>query len=147
MSESAISVVQPVFIDLSADPFIPRAWSVAEHIPGGMIDWSREEPQLYIDEEQKGRVVHGEILLERIRPFGPYNANLLDFFLRDGNRRFIPQEWVGKTVFFWGTKYLNHEKKSVVRYLYWDTRGVPCAGHLRIERGCGCSDFAVVSSI
>jgi hypothetical protein len=134
----------PAFVDLSADPFLPEGWSIKNHLRGEKIDWRLEKSRLHIEPCQRGgHSVHGDVLCIRIRPLLPYNANLLDFLLKEKNHHLIPREWPGKTILFWGTVYLDCEKRPRVRYLYW-ARGVPKAGSLVFIRGFDQHDYAVV---
>ncbi len=110
-------------VDLSSAPFIPDGWSVEEHQKGGQFVWDPTKVRLHLDEGQTDRrYVEGHKLRKLISKKNPYNANLLDFLLKNGNQHLIPEEWKGKAVFFWGTIYRNSDGNLYVRYLYWRSR-------------------------
>ncbi len=107
-------------VDLSATPFIPDGWSVEEHQKGGQFVWDPTKVRLHLDEGQTDRrYVEGHKLRKLISKKNPYNANLLDFLLKNGNQHLIPEEWKGKAVFFWGTIYRGSGGDLCVRYLDW----------------------------
>ena len=107
-------------VDLDSAPFIPDGFTVEEHQKGGIIEWDRTKVRLHLDDGQKnGNVIVGNKLRKIIAKLSPYNANLLDFFLKKENQHLIPEEWKGKVVFFWGTIYRDAGGNLCVRYLYW----------------------------
>ncbi|MFA5359025.1 MAG: hypothetical protein WC310_04390 [Patescibacteria group bacterium] len=105
-------------VDLDIDPFVPDYWEVVEHIKGGQFTFDPTKVVLYLDEVQKeAGVIVGNQLREKIKDRSAYNANLLDFYLK--NPHLIPKEWKGKTVFFWGTIYRDSDGDLCVRFLKW----------------------------
>ena len=93
-------------IDLDADPFLPTGLlEVVEHIKGGQFTFDPAKVVLYLDEAQKGGgVIGGNQLREKLRGRPVYNANLLDFYLK--NSHLIPEDWKDEMGgFFWGTIY------------------------------------------
>lgn len=109
-------------INCDADPFVPSGWSVREHQKGGSFKWNPTEVQLYLYESQrKGGVINGNELRKKLADKPVLNANVLDYLL--AHPHFIPEEWKGKAVFFWGTIHRDARGNLCVRYLYWDDGG------------------------
>jgi hypothetical protein len=107
-------------VDLDADPMIPDGWEKEEHTKGGQFEFDPKQIALYLDEQQQaGGVILGNNLRKKLEGKGVYNANLLDFYL--ANPQLIPEEWKGKSVFFWGTIYRRSRGVLCVRYLYWSS--------------------------
>jgi hypothetical protein len=103
-------------IDLNADPFVPIGWQVEEHQKGEMFKWDASKVSLYLSEPQeKGEWIEGHNLREKLAGKPVYNANLLDYLLK--NPHFIPKHWKGKYVYFWGTIYRYSSDGRGVRYL------------------------------
>ena len=108
-------------VDLDSVPYVPDGWSVEEHQKGGVIEWDVAKVMLHLDEGQKdGKVIEGHKLRKKLAKLSPYNANMLDFLLKEENQHLIPEEWKGKVVFFWGTIYRHSDGSLYVRYLYWN---------------------------
>ena len=106
-------------IDLDADPFIPEGWEIEEHIKGGQFEWNPVRVARYLSEQQQGgKAIQGHKLREELKGKPVYNVNLLDWYLK--NSQFIPAEWKGKWVFFWGTIYRASDDGLCVRCLGWD---------------------------
>ncbi len=106
-------------VDCDAKPFVPEEWKVVKHIKGGKFEFDPKKVVLYLDEKQrKGRVFVGSGLRRKLKGLPVFNANLLDFYLSHPN--LIPEEWKGKTVFFWGTIYRHSDGLLCIRYLRWD---------------------------
>ncbi len=115
-------VVVKHLIDLDADPFVPDGWEVIEHIKGGQFVFDPAKVTLHLDEAQKNNgVIVGNELRLKLKDRQIYNANLLDFYLK--NPRLIPEEWKGKAVFFWGTIYRDSDGDLCVRCLVWSGCG------------------------
>lgn len=105
-------------IDLDADPYVPEKWTVVEHQKGGQLEWDQKKIALWLSENQKnGKAIKGHLLREELKGKPVFNANLLDYLL--AHPELIPEEWKGKTVFFWGTFYRDDDGGLCVRYLYW----------------------------
>jgi hypothetical protein len=105
-------------IDLDANPFVPSGWKVEEHQKGGQFEWNASQVALYLSKEQQGgKVIEGNKLREGLKRKRVYNANLLDYLLK--NPHLIPEGWKGKYVFFWGTVYRDSDGFLEVRCLYW----------------------------
>ena len=106
-------------VDLDADPMVPNDWTVEEHINGGQFEFDSKRVILHLDEgQQDGGVVVGNELRKKLEGKNVYNANLLDFLL--AHTDLIPEEWKGKTVFFWGTIYRRLDGYLYVRCLCWN---------------------------
>jgi hypothetical protein len=112
-------------IDCDADPFVPDGWKVEEHKKGGQFLWDAAKVELYLSKnQQKGRVIEGNKLRKELENDPMFNANLLDYLLK--NPHLIPEEWKkdekGNTryIFFWGTVYRDSGGYLDVRALYWD---------------------------
>ena len=115
--ESAIDGIEHV-VDLDADPFVPEGLTVEEHHKGGQFAWDAAKVELYLSNGQSGRkYIVGTKLREEMKGKNPFNANLLDYLLKNPN--IIPDEWKGKYVFFWGTTYRGRDGGLFVRCLCW----------------------------
>ena len=115
-----IRLIEYLVVDLDADPFVPNGYSVLEHKKGGQFKYSPTKVKLYLAEGQKsGKVMVGNELHKELENQPVYNANLLDFLYKKENQRYIPEEWKGKVVFFWGTIYRHSTGHLFVRCLYW----------------------------
>src|SRR5205807_6458708 len=103
-------------VDLDADPFIPKGWSVPEgcHQKGGIFTWGASKVSLYLSESQKeGKWTEGKELRKDLAGKPVFNANLLDYLLK--NPHLIPEEWNDQFVFFWGTIYRVSDDGLCVR--------------------------------
>lgn len=101
-------------IDCTADPFVPDDWELEEHNTElGQIDWDATEITLHY----KFQFVSGEDLLAELCDEPVLNANILDYLLE--HPEFIPEDWKGKRVCFWGTIYRDAKDFRTVRFLYW----------------------------
>ena len=108
-------------VDLDAKPYIPDGWKVEEHIKGGQFKYDSAKVVLYRADEQKKGTIQGNKLRKKLESKNPFNANLLDFLLK--NTHLIPDSWKGKFIFFWGTVYRCSDGALSVRFLYWDGGG------------------------
>lgn len=114
---AVISYHQPI-IDCDAAPFLPNGWSVEKHTKGGQFEWNPTRVKLYLAKSQKpGKFVEGNQLRKELEGQKVLNANVLDDLL--ANPTFIPEEWKGKAVFFWGTIYRSRAGLFVC-YLGWN---------------------------
>ncbi|MBI2175621.1 MAG: hypothetical protein HYU35_02730, partial [Parcubacteria group bacterium] len=69
-----------------------------------------------LDKEQMdGKWIEGDKLRNELANKPVLNANVLDHLL--ANPHLIPEEWKGKTVFFWGTIYRDQHDNLRVRCL------------------------------
>jgi len=111
-------------IDLSADPVIPRGWTVEEHRrPVGKENtyfvWDASKVKLHLDPSQKdGKTIEGNTLRTNLADQPVLNTNVLDYLI--ANPHLIPEDWKGKAIFFWGTIYRGSSGKLYVRFLYWN---------------------------
>ena len=123
MSES--NSVDQHMIDLDEDPYIPFHWKIEEHFQGRQFEWDSAKVVLYLSLYQQSRgTIEGNQLREELKGRLVYNANLLDYLLE--NPQFVPEEWKGKRVHFWGTIYRDGNDNLVVRFLDWhDNRWRP----------------------
>jgi len=113
-------IVRKHIIDCDADPFVPDGWSVEEHIKGGQFEWSAEQVELWLSEQQKGGSIVGNELRKLVKDKPAMNANVLDYLLKKENQHLIPESWKCKAVlFFWGTIYRSRRGDLYVRCLYW----------------------------
>lgn len=106
-------------VDLNARPFIPVGWQVEKHVKGGKFQFDQTKVKLYLENKQKTGTIGGHKLRELITKHKPFNANLLDWYLKPENQKFIPENWKSKVVFFWGTIYRVSGGSLYVRYLSW----------------------------
>ena len=104
-------------IDCDADPMVPDGWEVVEHRKVGQFEWDPAKVVLHLDEAQQGGAIVGNKLRGKLKGQPVLNANVLDYLL--AHPYFIPEEWKGKLVFFWGTIYRYAGGGLYVRCLYW----------------------------
>lgn len=112
--------ISKAVIDLEADPFIPEIWSVEEHQKGGVLEWDKDAQKeaLHLDTDQKnGKWIEGNKLREELKGKPVLNAVVLDYLL--SHPQIIPEQWKGKTVYFWGTVYRSQHGGLYVRSLFW----------------------------
>ncbi len=115
----AVISVSKHLIDLDADPFVPNDWKVEEHQKGCQFEWDAAKVSLYLSKKQQRGVTEGNKLREELKGQPVYNANLLDYLLK--NPHLIPEEWKSRHVFFWGTVYRGRDGSLYVRYLCWSS--------------------------
>lgn len=106
-------------INCDVDPFVPSGWKVVEHKKGGQMKWNmvKQTDALYLSKEQESGAIEGKKLRKEVESQPVLNANVIDYLL--ANQHLIPEEWKGKTVFFWGTIYCRSVGDLVVRFLHW----------------------------
>ncbi|NQU83642.1 MAG: hypothetical protein HQ536_02930 [Parcubacteria group bacterium] len=105
-------------IDCDANPFVYDNWKVEEHQKGGQFEWNPDDVRLHLSSNQQNyRCIDGYDLRKELSGQPTLNANALDYFLK--NPEFIPNEWKGKHIFFWGTIYRDSAGNLCVRYLGW----------------------------
>lgn len=114
-------------IDGDADPFVFDGWKVEEHKKTGQFVWDPAKVELCLSKNQKGgKVIEGNKLRKELENNPMWNANLLDYLLK--NPHLIPEEWKqdekGNTryIFFWGTIYRGSVDRLCVRCLCWVDR-------------------------
>jgi hypothetical protein len=109
-------------IDLDANPMVPDGWSVEEHQRGGSFKWNPAKVAPYLSKKQMGnKRIEGNKLRKELEGKFVFNACLLDYLL--AYPQLIPEEWKGKTFFFWGTIYRrNSDGNLCVRCLLWYDR-------------------------
>lgn len=122
--EAKIEIVRHV-IDLNDNPFVPDGWKVEEHKKCGQFEWDLQKVKFHLSPNQMdGKVIGGNNLRKELAQTPVFNANLLDYLLK--NPRLIPDEWKtdekGNTryIFFWGTIYRRPDRVLCVRYLFWN---------------------------
>lgn len=105
-------------VNLDADPLVPYGWEIKEHRRmSACFEWDASKVAFYVSEGQKeGKSIQGTVLREEIAGIRSYNANLLDYLLK--NQSEIPEGWKGIAIVFWGTIYM-FEGRRVVRALYY----------------------------
>ena len=111
--------IKPIehLIDCDADPFVPNGWSVQEHRKGGLFRWDPNRVELYLSERQRRGEVRGDELRKELSGRRVLNANVLDFLLK--NKQLIPKKWKKRSIFFWGTIYIDSKRYIVVRSLWY----------------------------
>jgi hypothetical protein len=123
LGHAEVKLVEHV-IDLDADPFVPNGWKVEKHDKGGSFKWDAAQVQLFLSANRaEGTSVKGHALREQLAGKPTFNANLLDYLLK--NPHLIPEAWKqdeqGRTryIFFWGTIFRSSDGGLYVRCLYW----------------------------
>jgi hypothetical protein len=115
-------------IDCDAKPFEPSGLTVAPESDQlanrvrGQFEFDPARVKLHVSKNQQGRKrVKGDKLALKLASELVLPANVLDFYL--ANPHLIPEEWKGKSVFFWGTVYRVSSGHLYVRYLCFDDGG------------------------
>ena len=113
-----------LLIDCDVDPLCPSGLRVAEEseqVPGrvrGKFQWDPANVRLYLSPgQQDGMFIDGHKLRKELKKKQVFGVWLLDLLL--AHPELIPDEWRGKTVFFWGTIYRDSAGRLCVRYLDW----------------------------
>lgn len=83
----------------------------------GTIEWDKEKVELHLEPEQKEGYLEGNIVRERLKGKPVLNAAVLDWLYEHQDK--IPESWIGKYVYFWGTIYRNSDDRLYVRCLFW----------------------------
>ncbi len=116
-------VIIPEYLADLRDALPIEGWEVCRHKNGGRLVWGTgNKIDLYLDYIQIiGGFVDAKKLSHRLSEIA-HNANMLDYLLKYSER--ISDEWKGKRVAFWGTKYRRPRgpKEPYIRVLYWDPR-------------------------
>jgi len=121
-------------IDCDADPYVPDGWSVEEHQKGGIFEWNVSQVELYLAAGQKnGKELEDGKLRKELVGKPVLNANILDYLF--AHPYLIPEEWKGKTIFFWGTVYREPNGHLRVSCLYWGGEGWRRYNHV-LGRDC-----------
>ncbi len=98
-------------------PSRPEGFSVHRH---NLFElWIPPKVRLYVPtNQQDGRWI-GLGIRKMLKGKGALSASVLDWLL--AHPKFIPDEWKGKSVYFWGTIYRRKvdNGKVYVRYLCW----------------------------
>ena len=124
-------VVSDGVIDCDADPYVPDGWLVLpddEQLPNrvcGTLRWDKEAQKdaLYLDKGQSN-LIGGNELRKALARQPVLNANVLDYLL--AHPHFIPEEWKGRVVFFWGTIYCFRRGNRLSVFLHRNRLGVRC---------------------
>lgn len=105
-------------IDTTKKPAIPYdGWTVESHDTSlGTINHT--DIELHLDSKQETGYIEGNDLRKKLQGKPTLNATVLDWFLK--NTKYIPEEWRGKMVFFWGTVYRDADGYLFVRCLCFD---------------------------
>ena len=124
LGHAEAKVLEPHFIDLKANPFIPWCdWKVKQHQGGDFLKWDSTKVQLYLcQSQQNGKSISGKKLYKELKGKPALNANVLYYLL--AHPYLIPEEWKkdekGDTryIFFWGTIYESPDDLYLL-YLYF----------------------------
>src|SRR3990167_3116638 len=107
-------------IDTSKKPSIPDGWTIESHDTSlGKIDPTKIS--LWLHEKQKSGYISGNDL-EKELPKEVLNATVLDWLLK--NPKYIPEDWKGKYVFFWGTIYCSPDGRRYALCLCFSRGGL-----------------------
>jgi hypothetical protein len=115
-------------IDLDAIPSLPfEGARIEKHIGGGKVTIEKRVDGLYIDGKKivlyrsqlqlSSSWVIGHDLREELTGKLVLNAVVADFLY--AHPRFIPDDWKGLVVHFWGTIYRNTGDNLFVPYICW----------------------------
>ena len=113
--------MKKLLIDTTKQPKIPDGWTIESHNTSlGKIDPTKIE--LYWDDEQKnGKHIEGNKLLEKLKDKPVLNATVFDWLLE--NPKYIPEDWKGKYVYFWGTIFRGPGGCRYTLFLYFSSVG------------------------
>lgn len=106
------------------DPIAIKDLTVETNIKHGLITFDPSKLELYLSPKQITGFIKGCDLLKELKSLKGkvlLNDGDLEVFLKPENWKYIPGDWRGKLVYFWGTIY-HHGADLYVRYLHWDGR-------------------------
>ena len=113
-------------IDCDADPYCPKTkthsgkrWRVVEHRKGGQLEWSSDKIELYLMGGPKKGVINGHKLLKNLEDKPVLNANVLDYLMVPEKQHLFPEDWKGRSVYFWGTIYREPFGTLAVRFCHF----------------------------
>lgn len=118
-----VKLVKHIIIDCSVQPFTPDVWSVnpEDQLPNRIsrkdFEFNSQNLFFYFSDKQKQGVIEGNELKKELESQKVLPANVLDFLLE--HQKFIPEEWKGKIIFFFGTIYRNSIGDLFVCCLRW----------------------------
>jgi hypothetical protein len=146
-----VSRIKPVecLIDCDAPVYVPKNWKLLpesgqlQNRVRGQVKFDPTKVNLHLVNDQENGVIYGDELRNQLARESVYTAHVLDYLLKPENQHLIPEEWKGKSVFFWGTIYLSTDGYPSVRYLYWDG-GRWCWLHRCLVDGWDSHGFAAV---
>ena len=106
-------------IDTTQTPNIPyNGWTIESNDISLGKKFDPTKITLYLDDEQKdGKHIEGNKLREKLKGKPVLNATVLDWLLE--HPEYIPEDWKGKYVYFWGTIYSSPHGDRYVLCLYW----------------------------
>jgi hypothetical protein len=121
-------------IDCDSLPSIPDHCCIEEHQKGGSFQWDPAQVALYLSSRQsRNKKVKGHNLQKDLSGRPLMNACILDFLLL--HRELIPEDWKGKRVYFWGTKYRDDNGELFVRALWLGSPIPELSKSLRFDWG------------
>ena len=121
--------VEEHIIDCAVGPSIQsfqgKILEVIEHKKIGQMYWNNDDITLYQSPIQKNGTIAWDELQKELENQKILNANTLDFLLKYPD--LIPDEWKTENqyflrILFAGTIYRGVKEKSLVRYLYFNSR-------------------------
>ena len=141
-----------VVIDCSGNPLVPKGWSIRpeDQISSavrGQVVLNPAKIVWYLDKWQRGDVLIGHRLLEKLKGRPVLTAHVLDHFLSIQNLRLVPEclRTKGSTLSFWGTVYRDSNGNACVRCLagaedYYGWKCVWTSRTLHDDWGCSWLD-------
>jgi hypothetical protein len=134
--EGRFSESEPGFLSTTNLDSLPAGypytdgWEIAAHEKYGFIQLKENSVGLYYSPRQlDGKPERGRGLQMMLKDLRPANLALMDYYMIFPGK--IPEEWLHKYVYFWGTTFVrNYGRTRVfyVRYLYYK-------GNYRYETG------------
>ena len=117
-------------------------WRLIEHQKGGTFIWNTATVRLYLSESQRGdEGVSGHKLQEELKNKIVFNINLRDHLIEYPH--LIPEEWKGKTIYFWGTILGTQFGSPHVPYI-WCDRDCWFPGEQLLQNSFGSNEPALV---
>lgn len=124
-------------IDLAALPSLPDPnWKIANHVGSGELEWGLRS----VDLDVVNGHLPGSDFARIISSREPLNANVHAFLLANQNK--IPSDWIGHTVVFPGTIFVDQDGNQYVCFMRKDAvlgRWIPGTTLLNSGLGGGCA--------
>lgn len=127
-------------IDCDEQSFSHKDWKVVEHINGGLLKFNPIKVTLYLSENQNNKSIVGYDLRKEFENKPILNADVLDYLL--AHTELIPNEWVGKEIYFWGTVY-SLRGELCVRNLEWNYNHA-FWGHKCLSQDFNCLNYTAM---
>lgn len=140
-SKAGDSIYYPM--DLQQPPHCPKGLTVRDHAKDYVVDPTEVALLLHCSTAQAVGRVSGHDVRAALVKIPVLNANVLDFLMIPENHCYIPENWRGRKVFFWGTTYMVAHGEECVRFIEWGSHGW-ASSYRRLSDEWGMADLAAV---